>query len=245
MNVSFFTGAVMFALGSILKRQIAILLSIFAVVFYSFLVGFEPSIIRASMMAIIAFTASFLGRQNLALFALFLAGIGMLFVSPGFLFDVGFQLSFMATLGILLVNPRLNWFNRLGSFGEDVKTTLSAQIATLPVLLSTFGSVGVLGILVNVLILWTVPILMVLGTVGVLAGLIFAPLGKIILFLSLPFLLFFEKVVTFFGGFQLNFTIESFPWPLAVGYYLVVAAIVFSRSTRPMAKTLSVKTIEP
>jgi ComEC/Rec2-related protein len=226
MNVSFFTGAVMFSLGRVVKRRIAIILSIFAVIFYSFLVGFEPSILRASVMAIIAFTASFLGRQNLALFALFLAGTGMLLWSPSFLFDVGFQLSFMATLGILLVNPRLKWFEKWSSFGEDVKTTLSAQIGTLPILLGTFGSVGVLSILVNVLILWTVPILMLLGTLGVVGGIMFAPLGKLFLLLSLPFLLLFEKVVSFFGSFNLNFTMETFPWALGVGYYLIIAALL-------------------
>lgn len=226
MNVSFFTGAVMFSLGKLVKRRIAIILSVFAVIFYSFLVGFEPSILRASIMAIIAFTASFLGRQNLALFALFLAGVGMLLWSPAFLFDVGFQLSFMATLGILLINPRLKWLERLGSFGEDVKTTLSAQIGTLPILLGTFGSVGVLGILVNVLILWTIPILMLLGTLGVLGGLIFPPIGKLLLFLSLPFLLVFETVVKVFGSLHLNFTMEEFPWALGVGYYLIIGALL-------------------
>lgn len=237
MNVSFFTGAVMFSLGSFLKRRIAIILSIFAVIFYSFVVGFEPSIIRASLMALIAFIASFLGRQNLAMFALFLTATGMLFWSPTFLFDVGFQLSFMATLGILLISPRLGWLEKLGTFGEDLKTTLSAQITTLPILLGTFGSVGVLGILVNVLILWTIPILMLLGTLGVITGLIFAPVGKLILFLSLPFLLFFENVVTFFGGFHFNFVMEEFPWELGVGYYLIVGALLIGLRNQKSQRT--------
>lgn len=144
-------------------------------------------------------------------------------------FDVGFQLSFMATLGILLINPRLKGFEKLGAFGEDVNTTLSAQVSTLLILLGTFGSVGVLGILVNVLILWTIPILMVLGSVGVLFGLVFAPLGKFILFFSLPLLLFFEKVVKFFGGLQMNVVVDSFPWQLGVGYYLFVIAFLSFR----------------
>lgn len=230
MNVSFFTGAVMFSLGRVVKRRLAIILSVFAVIFYSFLVGFEPSILRASIMAIIAFTASFLGRQSLALFALFLAGTGMVLWSPAFLFDVGFQLSFMATLGILVIGRQLDSLKigeKLGFLKEDVKTTLSAQLGTLPILLGTFGSVGVLSILVNVLILWTIPILMLLGVLAVLGGLIFVPLGKLLLFLSLPFLLLFETVVAFFGSFHWNFTMEEFPWALGVGYYLIIGALLF------------------
>lgn len=131
---------------------------------------------------------------------------------------------------MLLINPRLKWFEKLGLFGEDVKTTLSAQIATLPILLAIFCNVKILEILVNVLILWTIPILMVLVFVGVLVGLVFAPLGKFIHFFSLPLLLFFEKVVKFFGGLQWNVVVDSFPWQLGVGYYLfVIALLLFHR----------------
>lgn len=233
MNVSFFTGAVMFSLGSFLKRQVAIFLSIIAVIFYSFLVGFDPSILRASLMAILAFTASFFGRQAFSILTLFTTGYLLLLWKPSFLFDVGFQLSFMATLGIILINPI---FGRLGAplrqgsagqgLGEDFKTTVSAQIATFPILLGTFGKVGILGILVNMFVLWTVPILMLLGSLGVLAGLIFEPFGKLFLLLSLPFVLYFEKVVEFFGSFGWSLSLDSFPWQMGVGYYLVLISII-------------------
>lgn len=232
MNVAFFVGAVLFSLGRLFTRRKSLFLALFVVIMYSFLAGFQPSILRASLMAMIAITASFFGRQSIALFALFVTAFVLLFWSPAFLWDVGFQLSFMATLGILLINPRLIWLNRFGSLGEDIKTTLSAQLATLPILLSTFGSVGLLGILVNVLILWTIPILMVLGTVGVVAGLIFVPLGKMIIFLTIPFLWFFELVVSFFGSFNLNFMVDDFHWSLTVGYYLIIAALIFRKSQK-------------
>ncbi|HSA84100.1 MAG TPA: ComEC/Rec2 family competence protein [Patescibacteria group bacterium] len=243
MNVAFFVGAVLFSLGRLFTRRTSLLLAIVVVILYSFLVGFQPSILRAAIMAMIAITASFFGRQNLALFALFVTGFVLLFWSPAFLWDVGFQLSFMATLGILLINSRLNFPLRQGFagqgfafFAEDLKTTLSAQAGTLPILLGTFGSVGVLSVLVNVLILWTVPILMVLGVLGVVIGLIFAPIGKIIIFLTIPFLWFFETAVSFFGGFGLNFVVDEFPWQLTVGYYFVLSSFLvwMSRKQRIM-----------
>jgi len=226
MNVSFFTGAIMFSLGLFLKRHIAIILSIFAVIFYSFLVGFEASIIRASIMAIITFTASFFGRQAFGLLSLFMTGFFMLLWSPSFLFDVGFQLSFMATLGILLINPLFGRLDILGVLGEDIKTTISAQTATFPILLGTFGKVGILSLPVNILVLWTVPILMLLGSLGVLTGLIFEPLAKLILFLALPFLLFFEWIVRIFGEMGLIFSMQNFPWQFSVGYYMIVIALL-------------------
>ncbi|HEX8932454.1 MAG TPA: ComEC/Rec2 family competence protein [Patescibacteria group bacterium] len=84
MNVSFFTGAVLFSLSTFLQRRFALVLAIFAAIFYSFLIGFEASIIRATIMAIIAFTASFLGRQMLSVLALVGTGYLMLVWTPAY-----------------------------------------------------------------------------------------------------------------------------------------------------------------
>jgi len=230
MNVSFFTGAVMFSLNMFLKRRLSLILAVFAAIFYSFLVGFEASILRATIMAIIAFTASFFGRQNFAVLALIATGFVMLLWSPAFLFDVGFQLSFLATLGILLLKPLFGAIYKFPFVGEDLVTTVSAQLATTPILLGTFGSIGLWSLLVNILVLWTVPILMLLGSMAVILGLVFAPLGKLLLFLCLPFLLLFEKVVTFFGGFSWSLAVDVFPWQFSIGYYLIlVAAVILKR----------------
>lgn len=235
MNVSFFTGAVMFSLGAFLERRIAIICSIFAVIFYSFLVGFEPSIIRASIMALIAFAASFFGRQRVGVWALVLTGYTMIVWQPNFLWDVGFQLSFMATLGILLINNRLSVLSRFGYIAEDIKTTISAELATFPILLGTFGQVGVLSLLVNALVLWTVPLLMLLGSLAVIAGLIASPIGSVILYLSLPLLLYFQWIVSIFGSLGWNFSVDHFPWQLIVLYYVLLCVIFFA--TRKGSKT--------
>ncbi len=227
MNVTFIAAALLYLLGAFLKRQIALLAAILGIIFYVFLVGFEPSIVRAAVMGVIAFSASIFGRQNLALFSLGLAGLAMLFWQPIFLQDVGFQLSFLATLGILFiptVGQGAGLVKRL--FSETVGTTFAAQIATLPILLGVFGSFGILSLLVNALVLWTVPILMTIGSLSVLIMFIFEPLAKLLLLLALPFLLFFEAVVGFFGRLGWNFTMESFPWQMGAGYYLVLAALV-------------------
>lgn len=220
----------MFSLNMFLKRRLSLILAVFAAIFYSFLVGFEASILRATIMAIIAFTASFFGRQNFAVLALIATGFVMLLWSPAFLFDVGFQLSFLATLGILLLKPLFGAIYKFPFVGEDLVTTVSAQLATTPILLGTFGSIGLWSLLVNILVLWTVPILMLLGSMAVILGLVFAPLGKLLLFLCLPFLLLFEKVVTFFGGFSWSLAVDVFPWQFSIGYYLIlVAAVILKR----------------
>ncbi|MBI3092900.1 MAG: ComEC/Rec2 family competence protein [Candidatus Levybacteria bacterium] len=225
MNVTMVGGFLSSLFGSILRRQIALVFSIFGILFYALLAGFEPSIMRASIMGIFAFSAQILGRQNLATYALFLAGYLMLLFSPSLIFDVGFQLSFLATLGLLHIKPLL--FKKL-VIGDDLTTTISAQAVTLPILLSNFGSYSLWSVIVNGLVLWTIPILMILGGVGAMFGLLIEPLGQLILYLALPFLLFFEMIVHASSKWGGVVALESFPWQIAVGYYgLLLATIVF------------------
>jgi competence protein ComEC len=226
MNVTFVAGALMYILGYLLRRQFALLVGIAGITFYVFLVGFQPSIVRAAIMAILAFSASLLGKQTYAVYAVFLTAFVMLLWQPSWLFDVGFQLSFLATLGILLFNKPLGFLGKFGVLRESLTTTFAAQVTTLPVLLGTFGSIGMLSLVVNAVVLWTVPILMTLGSLAVISGFIFKPLAQGLLYVSLPFLFFFEAVVSFFGGIELNFTIENPPWEMGVGYYLVLGALL-------------------
>ena len=245
MNVTMVGGFLTGFFGSIFRRQIALVFSIGGILFYALLAGLEPSIVRASIMGIFAFSAQILGRQNLAVYALGIAAYLMLFISPSLLFDVGFQLSFLATLGLIFIRPLFkkdkpvedvgDIFKRHDIFEksvirEDLTTTISAQIATLPILLVTFGTYSLWSVGINALVLWTIPILMVIGGVGAMFGLLIEPLGQLVLYLSLPFLLFFEAIVHTSSKWGGVVGIENFPWQIAVGYYsMLLAIIVFLR----------------
>ncbi len=231
MNVTFVAGALIGVLGTFLKRQIAITIAIFGVLFYAFVSGFEPSIVRASIMAVLAFSAGLLGRQNFALGALFITACVMLFHSPFLVMDVGFQLSFLATLGILIIKPVLDLIIKKQNslfklIGDDLGTTIAAQLATIPILLAVFGNYGLLSILVNALVLWTVPILMVIGSIGLILGMVFEPLGQVVLFLAIPILFYFEKVITYFGNLGWIVTIPEVSPSVWIGYYLLLFSVI-------------------
>jgi competence protein ComEC len=231
MNVTFVSAALLYTLGLFFNRKNALVIGGLGIVFYIFLVGFQPSILRASIMGLLAFGAGLLGRQNIAIFGLFVSGYLLLLWQPNFLFDVGFQLSFMATLGIVFLKPLLDEpLGKLGKVGElggeTVTTTLAAQLGTLPILLSVFGQFGLLSVLVNALILWTVPFVMVFGSLAAIFGLLFSPLGQLLLYPAYPFLFFFELVVSFFGKSNLVIHSNSLPLSIWIGYYFLLAACV-------------------
>ena len=224
MNVTLVGGFVFYMFSYFLKRQRAIFLSVLIILFYAFLAGLQASIIRASVMAIIAFSAESLGKQKYSQYALFLTGFIMLIIWPQFLEDIGFQLSFMATLGILIIPSYISLGKN--SFLGDLLTTVSAQIATFPIIVSNFGIYSLWSVIVNVLVLWTVPILMVLGGISAIISFVYPPLGAVILYLCIPLLAYFEKIVTFFSGLGGEFLIQNFPWQFSVSYYLFLLSLV-------------------
>lgn len=227
MNVTLVGGFLLVVLSHVFKRPYAVVGSMVGILVYAILSGLQPSIVRAALMGIAALSAQLLGRQYSGVYALVLVAELMLLWDPLLLVQVGFQLSVMATIGIMLLQSRL-W----KGLGDDFTTTLSAQIMTLPILLSAFGSYGVLSLLTNLLVLWTVPLIMIIGGVGVLVSFIFQPLGQFILFLATPLLWYFEEVVMYFGQFGWVVQVGSLPIALVVGYYLLLVTFLILPNRR-------------
>lgn len=231
MNVAMVASFLVAFFLLFLKRQLAIVLSIVGVFFYAALSGFEPPIIRASIMGVFVFLGQILGRQTRASYGIFLAGYSMLFVSPYLLQDPGFQLSFLSTLGLLYIRPLFGFLFDKGIgkgmlIGDDIATSISAQIATLPILFIHFGSYSLWSIVANGLVLWTVPILMLLGGAGALFGLFHPLLAQPFLYLALPLLVYFEKAVSVFPKLGGGVRLESAPVSLVAGYYFLVTAFI-------------------
>lgn len=238
MNVTMVGGFLTAAFGVFLRRQIALILVILGIFFYALLAGLEPSIVRAGVMGAITYCALILGRQNLAILSLLITGYLMLIIAPGILTDVGFQLSFLATLGLVTLKPQLDrlvLIKKVKNYqlGNDLTTTLAAQLATLPILLSNFGNYSPLSIMANTAVLWTIAPLMVLGGLASISSLIFEPVSQILLILTLPLLLFFEKVVLFFATLGGQLRIESFPIAFSLGYYFILVSLVLFLFYRP------------
>lgn len=230
MNVTTVAGFFSTMFLVLLKRQWALTITILSVFIYAFLAGFDPSITRASIMAMLAVFSQIIGRQSLAVYSLLITGCFMLLISPYLLFDVGFQLSFLSTFGLIYIRPIFDSFTSMASLKKnflyvDLTTTISAQIAALPILLGTFGTYSVFSIITNTLVLWTIPILMILGGVSSILGLVFEFPAKIMLYFSIPFLSYFESVVLLFASFG-QVKISSLNWQVTTGYYLVVTAII-------------------
>jgi len=242
MNVTMVISFTLAILSYFFKRRLVLPLTFLAILFYTGLSGFDPPIVRAAIMGGVMLLGSFFGRLNLGVLSLFLAGFLMTFLDPKLIFDLGFQLSFLSTAGLIFIKP-LFLIEKEDSFyllKDDLTTTISAQLATLPILLSNFGQYQGLSLLVNTLVLWTTPILMGFGGAVVLLGLIFTPLARLGALLALPFLIYFEKIVVFVSQFSLA-EIRVGKWPIffTLAYYcLLTSILIFCYKRKSQLKNL-------
>lgn len=234
-NVSILASILLISLQKIVKRRDAILFTVTGILFYAILSGFDPPIVRASLMALITFGAVTLGRQTTGIYALLLTGWAMVIFDPSLVEDISFQLSFLATWGIITVKlliDRIRFLDRTSFLKDDFTTTTAAQIATFPLILGAFGSYSILSLPVNILILWTVPIIMIFGILAAFLSLLHPLLAMPIIYLCYPFLAFFTFVIDVFSRFDLSLSVENLPQTIIYGYYLILFGIVLAAKRR-------------
>lgn len=137
---------------------------------YAFITGLSPSVVRACIMATFVGTATLLNRHNTALNALCGSAVMILLFAPMQLFDIGFQLSYTAVAGILLMSPyldiayRLEWRNAIAQYISGiVAVSLSAQIATIPLAAYYFHYIPLWGLLSNLLLTPLLPLVVVVA----------------------------------------------------------------------------------
>ena len=169
--------------------------------FYSLLSGFDAPIVRAAIMGTIGFSAIYLGRLNYAYRALFLSAGIMLIINPLWIYDLGFILSFSATLSLMLFERKINkWSKRVpGIFREGFSTSVSAQILVTPIMVFAFGRINILSPVINALILWTVPIITVTGMMAGVVSLATYDIGRLVLLLDYPLTRWFVLIVNLFS----------------------------------------------
>ncbi|MDO8743088.1 MAG: ComEC/Rec2 family competence protein [Candidatus Azambacteria bacterium] len=153
-------------------------------VLFTLIAGAGASVVRAAIMGGLLILAKREGRFYQITNAIVLAGAVMLFLNPYLLrYDASFQLSFLATFGLVYLAPRFEkWFSRLPdflSFRANLSATLSAQIMTLPIILFGFNRLSLIAPLANVVILPAIPLTMLFGFLAGLIGFISLKLASI------------------------------------------------------------------
>jgi competence protein ComEC len=216
-----------------LARKKSFWIALFGIVFFVILTGASASVVRAAVMGCLVLLASQVGRVSKITNALMLTAAVMLFVNPKILaFDVGFQLSFAATVGLVFLSPIFEkYLAKLPSvFGvkESLTTTLSAIAMTLPLILYTFGRISFVAPLANMLILPVIPLTMALGFVAVLGGLVYAGLGQALAWLAWFFLSYIIKAVEILSKIPgASSDVGQIHWVFLIIFYLLIGWFIW------------------
>ncbi len=184
-NITIIAIFIAFALSFFFTSSAAITaLSIAGIALFVLMTGASPSAVRAAIMGVALLLARHFGRQSAPLMVIVFAAFTMIVLNPRvLLFDVGFQLSFLAVLGLAYGAPYLQEkMARVPEFlkwKESFTTTMSAQVAVLPLLIYQFGQVSIVAPVVNVLVLPLMPFAMLFGFLTGAAGFISPLAAKI------------------------------------------------------------------
>jgi competence protein ComEC len=235
LHITIITIMLMYLLLAVgINRNRAFYLAVLLIAFFVIMIGLPPSAIRAAVMGGMVLLAIKVGRLNNSLNAIVFAAAAMLLINPNLLWhNVGFQLSFAAVLGIVYLFPVLEKYSEkiikndlviYRFIRSIILITLSAQIATLPILINSFESLSLSSILANVLILPLVPAVILGSFLVMLISNISLFFGQIISWPIWLAVTYQMKIIEHLAGFSWSaITIKNFPaWAFGI-YYLLLA----------------------
>jgi competence protein ComEC len=235
-NITIIAGMFISFFGRAFGARRGMLAAGAGILLYTVLVGADAAVVRAAIMGGLSLLALRLGRRTHGLASLGAAAILMTGVTPTTLFDVGFQLSFAATLGMILyAEPLQNafqaWLTKrwlvdsaraaalAGPVGEYLLFTLAAQLTTLPLTAFYFHRLSLASLVANPVILPAQPAVMVLGGLATLVGSAWVPAGQPLAWMAWPFASYTIRAVEWIAQMPLA--------SLALGHLHPVWIVVF------------------
>ncbi len=213
-NITIIAGIFITLFGNLFGKKIGGLIALFGIAVYTIFVGADAAVVRAALMGGLGLWGRNMGRRQDGIASLLLVAIIMAYFNSMVLWDVGFQLSFAATFGLIAyAQPLTDWFVRFtsrfmseekaltiaGPVGEYFLFTLAAQFATIPIMAYHFGRISIISFIANPFILPVQPAVMIIGGLALIGSLILFPLGQILAIFALPFTTYTIRMVEFFA----------------------------------------------
>lgn len=206
MNITILESLIASTLLPIIGRRHAAAATILLIIGFILFVGPSASVIRAGIMGSMVLIATIFGKQKWSLFFFGLTAAVMLVIHPAWIGDLSFQLSALATLGLILFvgNNKMKMVDGKQSFPQFpfseqlvslLKITLAAQVFTIPLIFFTFRRISLISPLTNVLIGWIIQPLTALGLVVAILGWMWLPLGQVAAWAAWVFMQYLITVI--------------------------------------------------
>jgi competence protein ComEC len=215
-----------------------------AIIVFTLFVGASAAVVRASIMGILGILALHVGRVNHVRLTILWALFAMLAWNPKFLwYDAGFQLSFLAVLGLTECAPLLDrWFKCVPAvlgMREALQMTISAQITAVPLIVLLFGRLSLIAPVANLLVAPAIPPAMLFGFLGTVLSTICFPLGQLFAFIGWGFMQWIVLVATALAHIPFaSVDVPAIGTTCVVLYYTALVTIVARRRLTTYIHTL-------
>ncbi len=215
------------------SKYLAVLTAGTMIVSFVLITGLSPSMSRAGLVAGLSLLAWYYGRKFHPIILLSFTAAVTLLINPAFGWnDLGWQLSFLAFGGVMILAPLLQAYffgdKKPGTLRQIMGETVSAQIVTFPVLLLAFGTFSNVAVVANLLVLPLVPLAMLLVFICGVLAMLFPPIAFLGAVPTQWLLGYMVKVAEFFASLpfaQSTFVINA--WVVAGMYVILFAIMIF------------------
>jgi competence protein ComEC len=228
-NVAFIVFPLLFVLRKLrVKQAAANIITIAVLVVFVLITGADPSVLRAVIMAVVILVAQIVRRETDIYTSIALAAIILMLSNPFTIFNIGFQLSFAATLSIVLFYKYIQSVikNRFlpEVFSSVIAATLAAQCGVLPITLYYFNSLSVISLLTNVIVVPLTGLITVLGMLMAAAGSVAIVLSQLLGYINFCLLSFVLMVVKFAASLPFAVIVTKTPalWQIIAYYCLIL-----------------------
>ncbi len=204
-NVLLVTTLVVEALAYLVSRKRAIIIGVGLMWWYCLTVGLDAPVLRAGLLLSLVYGSQFLGRKFDVWRGLGVVILLMVMADWRMLLTISFWLSFLAFIGLVTAPKR--------KYGEDFWRTLWISLWITPLLAITFGTVSLVGPVINLLVLWLVEGITVIGMVGMVV--------RPLLWLAYPLLHYVVILVDIVGSWRWAVMEVTVNWWMVAGWYVI------------------------
>lgn len=201
-NVAFIIFPFIFILRKLgIKISIANIIATIVLIIFVFITGFEPSVQRAAVMAAVILIGQIIKRETDIITSISFAALLLLIINPYNLFNIGFQLSFAATISLIVFYKNIKNLLKTkyipGVITDALAVTTAAQIGVLPITIYYFNTLSLISLISNLLVAPVVEVITILGSIMAVVGQLSIFVSRIIGYVNcalLSFVLYVSKL---------------------------------------------------
>ncbi|OPJ55593.1 ComEC/Rec2 family competence protein [Alkalithermobacter paradoxus] len=222
-------GGVLTFLTRGIKKEYRFILICTALIFYCFIVGFTPSIVRATIFIMMIYIASLIEREYDIICSLSLVGTLLIIKNPFIIYNLSFQLSFMAVLSISYFYKTIDKYVKY----PLISVSLSASILTWPIIYYNYRIFSIISVLANLLILGVVGFIIILSITSILLSIINTNLAFLIANINLVFIKYILIIVEYLASVRYShIEFNSSSLMLIVLYYIIISIYMIYKEVK-------------